>query len=140
MKTYGPYIGKDKRSRCVTVDEQGKMKTVSYPRIVMEAHLGRSLAQGEDIHHKDGNVENNNIENLEVVLHPEHCRSHSTRYVNDVEVECVYCGRVFTLTPKKQIQRASSTNRGTHGPFCSRKCSGKYGTDVQRAAKQECLG
>jgi hypothetical protein len=35
-------------------------------RLVMEAHLGRLLEPTEIVHHKDGNRQNNALENLEV--------------------------------------------------------------------------
>ena len=48
-------------------------------RIVMERHLGRRLYPQELIHHKDGDVTNNDIENLELTnnsLHrKEHCKT-----------------------------------------------------------------
>jgi hypothetical protein len=139
MNIYGPYVGKDKRSRCVIVHDNGRITTKSYPRLIMEAHLGRSLLPEEDVHHLDEDVTNNDISNLEIILHTEHCREHSLKYTGDIFVQCVYCGEKFALTPKQQSSRKRELNRGKHGPFCSRTCSGKYGTDIQRAAKQGCL-
>lgn len=137
MKTYGPYVAKDGRYRCMIVHEDGRRQIVSYPRLVMEAHLGVSLSPEVDVHHKDGNVANNDVSNLEVIDHKVHCREHSLKYKEAVNVLCLYCSEVFSLTPKRQSQRARDTNRPfpKAGPFCSRTCSGKYGTDVQRSRK-----
>lgn len=44
----------------------GKKQSLS--RWVMEAHLGRSLEPYEHVYHKDGDVKNNNIENLIIIL------------------------------------------------------------------------
>lgn len=137
MKTYGPYVAKDGRYRCVLVHENGRKQTISYPRLLMETHLGRSLLSDEDVHHIDENIANNNIDNLKVILHSEHCRNHSLKYIDDILIECVYCRKIFTLTPHQQRKRQQNKNKS--GPFCSRRCSGKYGSDVQRATKQECL-
>lgn len=45
-------------------------------RHLMELHLGRPLAPDEDVHHVDGNKQNNDLSNLEVVNHAEHSRVH----------------------------------------------------------------
>jgi hypothetical protein len=35
-------------------------------RLVMEQYLGRTLVEGENVHHKDGNRANNEVDNLEL--------------------------------------------------------------------------
>jgi len=42
----------------------------------MEAHLGRELLSTEIVHHIDGNPQNNNIANLEIMTLSEHARHH----------------------------------------------------------------
>lgn len=44
---------------------------------VMEKHLGRKLESDEIVHHRDGNKENNNILNLEVMRHGQHTTIHN---------------------------------------------------------------
>lgn len=46
-------------------------------RLIMENHLGRKLQKKEVVHHKDGNVLNNNIDNLELMSKVEHDRYHT---------------------------------------------------------------
>lgn len=41
-------------------------------RLVMEEYLGRKLSNREHIHHKDGNVTNNDISNLSILSNSEH--------------------------------------------------------------------
>ena len=53
-------------------------KKVNEHRYVMEKHLGRSLRRDEVVHHKDGDKQNNDIQNLEVLSLSEHSRMHNT--------------------------------------------------------------
>lgn len=133
-KIYGPYKGKDNRWRIILINDDVKT-TKSYPRFIVENYLGVELDPNEDIHHIDGNPDNNDISNLEIVWHTEHCRNHSIKYLKDKIFKCVYCGVEFVLTPKQQRTRTQENNRNKAGPFCSRSCSGKYGAEVQRATK-----
>lgn len=133
MKVYGPYEGKDGRLRCVIVHDNGQKQTVSYPRLLLEEYLGTTIPEHLDVHHIDGNPLNNNISNLEIVDKREHVSSHSKIYKENVEVFCYYCNSAFTLNPKQQSQRARSSRKGKAGPFCSRECSGKYGSEIQKS-------
>jgi len=44
----------------------GKQNYIAEHRIVMEKKLGRYLDKKEIVHHKDGDKENNNVDNLEL--------------------------------------------------------------------------
>ena len=128
-KIYGPYVRQDSRSIVVIIFKDGKRTTVSYPKYLMEMSIGRHLSSGEQIHHKDGNVSNNAINNLEIVKLGDHQRFHNpTQYVETIGV-CIWCRHEFVLT--KQHRKTLRTTRHKVGPFCSRKCSGKYGKSVQ---------
>ncbi len=136
MRVLGPYQDrKDKRLRVVLIHDNGRTQTLSYPRFVMESYLGVTLDPNEDVHHIDGNVENNDISNLEVVWHKDHCKEHSLKYKEPILVNCFYCGSEFELSTARQSQRNRDIKRGKQGPFCSRRCSGKYGADVQKSNK-----
>lgn len=45
-------------------------------RLVMARHIGRPLNKGECVHHKDGNTQNNKIENLELMTTGSHTSFH----------------------------------------------------------------
>jgi len=40
----------------------------------MEQYIGRTLLPNEDVHHKDGDKQNNDIDNIELLLHGDHSR------------------------------------------------------------------
>ena len=46
-------------------------------RLIMEEKIGRHLTKDEDVHHINGNKKDNNIENLELIMHSEHTRIHN---------------------------------------------------------------
>jgi len=70
-KIYSPYKGKDGRFRVLIYerDESGvtKRKTQSYPRYLIENHLGIKLTEEETVDHIDDNKSNNEITNLQIL-------------------------------------------------------------------------
>lgn len=125
------YIGKDGRYRIYVRNN----KFMSYPKYLMEQHLGRKIEEPETVHHIDGNFANNNIENLEIINRRDHAKQDAIRR-KPVFKNCVWCDKFFKLS----IWQVANYNRRkkTAGPFCCRKCSGKYGKAIQ-LNKQEPL-
>lgn len=140
MQIIGVYKCKDNRYRAYVKLDDGTTSTVSYPRILMEEKLGRPLEPYEDVHHKDGNCENNNIDNLEIQIHGEHQKLHSTKYQDKIAI-CQVCGKEFIWTAKRQRCYYIDLRRGRKRIIsCSMKCSSFYGRQEQlgRNTQAEC--
>jgi hypothetical protein len=128
-KVYGPYKRQsDGRSIVIVVDDLGNRRTVSYPKHIVEKHLGRQLDQNiETIDHIDSNIDNNNLDNLRVVPRAEHSAD-DTRRVRPVEFTCGWCDRKFDRSPRLVRDKSK---KGKSGPFCSRSCAGRYSRMLQ---------
>lgn len=46
-------------------------------RLIMQQHLGRELNRNELVHHVDGDINNNDISNLQIVSRSQHVKQHS---------------------------------------------------------------
>ena len=129
------YECKDGRTRVYDPETQ---KVRSYPRYLIEQHLGREVLPNEDVHHIDENPLNNDISNLEIIMHGEHQRRHAQKYF-DKKVSCSCCGKEFVWTAKQQGDHARNVRRpnrkNTGNVFCSKRCAGIYGRKVQEDAK-----
>jgi hypothetical protein len=67
----------DKRGyRWLYVNDNGRRVARREHRVLMEINLGRKLEPWELVHHKDGNPQNNAIENLELVEWGAHTTEH----------------------------------------------------------------
>lgn len=71
----------DKRIRIILKHKENvrDYKLISYPKYLMECHLGRYLLENETIDHIDGNYLNNDISNLQVIDRTEHCKLDAIR-------------------------------------------------------------
>lgn len=83
---------KMRNARLNTGNGKGYTKTYGKHthRIVAEQMLGRPLRRDEIVHHKDGNKQNNNPSNLEVMTQSEHARLHFIKPVRCIETGIVY--------------------------------------------------
>lgn len=72
----GPYTRPDKRMHIVLNKTKqphklGKLKTISYPKALMEIKLKRRLLDNETVDHIDEDKTNNDIDNLQVLTRRE---------------------------------------------------------------------
>ena len=128
MKKYIYVSKRDKRSRIVIVDDSGKCTSKSYPRYIVEQSIGRKLSKDEDVHHIDGDVTNNILNNLKIIRHGEHQRLHNPVVYADSEEVCCVCGTKFIFTAKQHSMYQRDLKRGKHrGITCSKRCAGIFG-------------
>jgi endogenous inhibitor of DNA gyrase (YacG/DUF329 family) len=123
LSDYNIYTGKDGRVRAYNKKTH---KGISYPRLIMENVLGRKLLPTEDVHHIDGNPQNNNIENLEVIDHVQHTSMHGghNKKYDPIEKVCPVCNKEFIWSGQQQVN--FYTHKNKYGPFCSKRCTGIY--------------
>ena len=127
MRDLKIYKCKDGRWRAVYRNDANKWVCKSYPRLLMEEHLGRSLLPKEDVHHIDGNPDNNDIYNLELRIHGVHQQTHSIKYIDQFAV-CEVCGKTFLWRSRQQRRYYIDLRRNKHRIIsCSKECSARYG-------------
>lgn len=112
---------------CTVRYANGNRGTVLQHREVMENYIGRRLEALEHVHHINGDRRDNRLKNLEVIAAEEHARLH---HVDPewVDFICLECG-----LPSTKLARKVRSNRkqGKTGPFCGRRCAGKWSKDRQ---------
>lgn len=127
-KIYGPYINYKGREFVIVVEKNGKKKTISYPKYLMEVHLGRKLdPDKETVDHWDSDKYNNDISNLRLMKRDEHS-ANDTRRVLPAKLQCSWCDKEFERSPRVVRDKH---RKGVGGAFCSRSCAGKYARSIQ---------
>lgn len=128
VKVYGPYRNDRGRDFVIVVDRKGKKNTISYPKYLMEMHLGRKLDPNkETVDHWDTDKYNNDIKNLRLVPREEHSAD-DTRRALPAKLKCSWCDKEFERSARVVRDKHK---RGVRGTFCSRSCAGKYARSVQ---------
>lgn len=123
MKMYGPYLRKDGRKHVVILHEDGTKQTKSWPRVLMEQHLGRELLPEETVDHIDNDFSNDAIENLQVLSRVENIQKEHKRNPRKIyEFNCPECGDFSTKYLNEVLH---NRKLGKKGPYCSRKCAGR---------------
>jgi HNH endonuclease len=125
---YGPYTSSvSGRQHMILRDEDGKTRTIQYPRWLMEQRLGRPLEPDETVQHRDGDFNNNDDSNLELLPRSQHSATDAKR-VKLIELTCPMCDKHFQRSPRLVRDKSK---KGKVSSFCSRECAGKYSREVQ---------
>jgi hypothetical protein len=128
FKVHGPYKRRDGRQIVIIIENNGKRRTVSYPKWLMEIQLGRQLDPNlETVDHIDSDFNNNELSNLRIMPRNEHS-TEDTRRVKPVKFICAWCDKEFERSPRLIRDKA---RKNKAGPFCSRNCAGKYSRQLQ---------
>jgi hypothetical protein len=135
-KVYGPYLRKDGRQHIQIIFNDGSRKVVSYPRYLLENHIGRILNLNETVHHIDEDITNNNISNLEILNREEHSKLHAKKLISQKFI-CEVCNTEFELVGRKLHDAAINRVRGKVGPFCGRSCAGKASHNTEQYSIQK---
>lgn len=122
MTVYGPYQRKDGR-RHVIHWENGKRRTQSYPRYMMEQHLGRKLEDWEEVDHINGDHTDDRIENFQLLTKPENIKKSAKKAEWGLYI-CPICEVDFLASVA--VVRGNK-KQGKRGPYCSKRCAGRAG-------------
>lgn len=104
----------------------GKSVQVYEHRLVMAEHLGRPLLRTEDVHHKDEDRTDNQINNLEIKIHGKHIAYHKIGSVHSVKTRRkisfakkgkpgYWLGKYHTIEAKKKMSLAKIGKPGPMG-------------------------
>ena len=125
MKIYGPYTRPDQRKHVCIVHSDGRRQTKSYPRYLMEQHLGRELLPSETVDHINNDFTDDRIENLQLLSRIDNVRKQLADNCVSRKLytfECPVCKQPAT---KYMDQVLGNKKKGKSGPYCSRSCAGK---------------
>lgn len=122
MKMHGPYKRKDGRKHLVVIYDNGSRGSISYPKWLVEEHIGRKLTDWETVDHIDGDFTNDSISNLQILSREDNARK-SVVYAKKVTLVCKTCGAEFIR--RDVVEQRLRNILHKDGPFCSKSCVGK---------------
>ena len=86
-------------------------------KLRLELGLTKEQMKGLDVHHIDGNKDNNAISNLQLINKLQHATMHASKQLHTKIIKiCEWCGEEYE----------SSSNVAHKQRFCSEKCKAKY--------------
>jgi len=140
-KVTGPYLRKDGRKHIVlnnsslSKGDKSKLRTISWPKALMEVKLNRLLSNYETVDHIDENLSNDDYDNLQLLSREANIiksfNLNPYRFSEYLSYVCSECNNQF-LVLARQV-RGNQIRQNKAGPFCSRVCAGKYSRKIQLA-------
>ena len=95
----------------------GKNIRLHREKLRIELGLTQEQMKRYDVHHIDGNKDNNDIHNLQLINKVKHATIHAKKQVNEKIIKiCEQCGEEYQ----------SSRNVAHKQRFCSEKCKARY--------------
>ena len=126
---YGPYVNKAHGSRKYVKiqDNHGQIKTCTYARYLMEQHLGYELESGLEVDHKNDDIIDDRIENLQVLTYVENRQKQANKlHPNGIEFyesTCIVCKKLYR---KEARFIRSNIAHGRPSKCCGLKCASEY--------------
>lgn len=118
----------------------GRSKEKLFHVFRKEEELGHPIPKGFNVHHINGNVQDNRLENLQVISASEHTRLHGLQKseqkliasggIPGVHKKCPVCGLVKELT---DFPKSRQTHNGIY-PYC-KDCSAARTREYKRRKK-----
>lgn len=112
---------RNSKTKAMTFRQRGK--------VLLEMKLGRRLVENETVDHDDNDKINDDVSNLKILSREENASKGALKRVIET-IPCFQCG-VSVKPTKDQVNNRAM---GKAGPFCSRHCSGLYGSQVRSKA------
>jgi len=122
MQIRGPYLRKDGRKHMCVVTDDGKRTTISYPKYLMEIHLGRKLEEHETVDHINNDFTDDRIENLQILSRADNTRKQCA--LNPRKYYEFICPVCHNKSVKAMNQVKANKKKGKSGPYCSKRCAG----------------
>lgn len=114
---------RENRKTLILYNSQKDRSSTQYARYLLAVSLGRYLNDEEEVDHIDGDVTNNNLNNLQILSKWENV--YKSNKLPDVHLQCPVCAVKFTRSRKSlrgKLERAANNLI-----CCSRSCGGRFG-------------
>ena len=124
------YIREDSkgRRRVDLINNSKDRTTISYARYLMCINIGYILDKAYEVDHIDGDCNNDDISNLQVLTKEEHLLKTTKELTtgrNIKTLSCICCGKDF----EREVRNIRNSRS-----ICSRSCNGKLSTNLKGKA------